>query len=231
MSRNPMRVVAGLIWTYFLITFLTFLTSAIVATTGWWPANWRVPWSQVGSVIETKDGTIFVVVTMWGRIEQYDRSGRFLGSWQQPFDKGGVALAAEQEGRIYLRHLKDVFRLDPQGDLTNKYTATANLPKTWRLSESGEPQYAPDASGLLVRKIVSRGELLFAENASRYFVSSDGTVLQPASHSITRVSASGQKLFIYQNPWYFRPVWFPLPGLFGLVAAFILILVRGAKKA
>jgi hypothetical protein len=31
--------------------------SAVVIVTGWWPAKWRVPWSQVGSVIETKDGT------------------------------------------------------------------------------------------------------------------------------------------------------------------------------
>jgi len=227
MARKPlMRVVAGLIWTYFLITFLAFLTSAIVAATGWWPSNWRVPWSRVGSIIETRDETIFVVVTMWGRIERYDRSGRFLGSWEQPFDKGGVSLATDEDGRIYLRHLKDVFRLGPRGELTTKYTATANLPKTWRLSQSGDPEYAPEAAGPCVRKIVSRGELLFCENGTRYYVAPDGTRLQPASHAIARVSASGQNLFMYQNPYYFRPLLFPLPGLLALVAVVVMVLIR-----
>lgn len=210
---------------------MVFVSSAIVAATGRWPANWRVPWSQVGSVIETKDGTIFVVVTMWGRIERYNPSGQFLGSWEQPFDKGGVSLAVDDSGQIYLRHMKDVFRLGPNGELTTKYTATANLPKTWRLSDLGDPQYAPEIHEPIERKIVRKGEVLFSENASRYFIASDGTRLQPASDSITRLSPDGQPLTVYQNPWYFRPLTFPLPGLLPWIALAILILIKSAKRA
>lgn len=140
-------------------------------------------------------------------------------------------MATDREGRIYLRHLKDVFLLGPHGEVATKYSATADLPKTWRLSESGEPQYSPEATGPLERKIVNRGEILFSEHDSRHFVAPDGTSLQPTSHSLTRVSASGQKLFTYQNPWYFRPVLFPLPGILAFVAVVALILIRNAKRA
>jgi hypothetical protein len=231
MARTSvMRVVTGLIWGYFLITLLSFVTGAMVCATGLWPSHWRVPWSGVNSVVETRDGTIFVIVSLWGRIEQYDRSGRFLGSWKQPFDKGGAALATDEDGRIYLRHQRDVFLLSPQGELAKKYTATAYIPRTWRLSQTGEPNYAFEATRLLVRRIVRRGEVLFSEDNSRYFVSPDGTVLQSALNSITRLAASGQPLFTYRSPWYFAPLLFPFPGLLGFVGALILILVRRGKE-
>jgi hypothetical protein len=222
-------IVTALVWTYFAITFVTFLLSAFVSMTGMWPATVQVPWSRLGSFVESRDGILLTEITMWGRIERYDRKGRFLGSWRQPFAKGSVALATDENGRSYLRHANNVYLLGPDGKLLNQYTAPADFPRSWRLAESGEPQYAPDILGSVERKVVRRGQVLFSDNASRYFVALDGSLLRPAGHSLTRVGSDEQTLITYQGPKYFWPVLFPLPAGLAWICGLILIIIRAAK--
>ena len=224
-----MRMMAALIWGYFAITLVTFLASALVSMTGLWPSSLQVPWSTLGSFVETGHGTLLAVITMWGRIERYDRQGHFIGSWRQPFAKGSVDLAADEDGRVYLRHANHVFRLGPNGEFATTYTASADVPKNWRLSESGEPQSAPDLNASVERRIVRKGQVLFAENASRYFVAPDGSLLRPSAHSLARVAPGGQQLMTYHGPTYFWPVLFPLPALLAWVAAVVLIVVTADK--
>jgi hypothetical protein len=219
----------ALIWGYFAITFVMFVASVLVSMTGLWPSALQVPWSTLGSFVETGDGTLLAVITMWGRIERYDRQGQFLGSWRQPFIKGTVDLATDDEGRVYLRRANHVFRLGPNGELVTTYTAPADHPRNWRLSESGEPQPAQDLNTAVERKIVNKTQVLFGENASRYFVAPDGSLLRPSAHSLGRVAPGGQQLMTYHGPRYFWPVLFPLPALLAWVAAFILIVVTGNK--
>jgi hypothetical protein len=178
-----------------------------------------------------RDGTILFVVTMWGRVERYDSSGKFLGAWRQPFGKGRVALAVDDQDRVYLRHLRDVFRFGQNGELISKHTAGADLPKSWLLSQTGEPQYAPEITRICERRAATRGEPLFCEDATLYFAAPDGTRLLPTSHSITRISASGQILSSYHSPWYFGPVLFPLPGLLAGVAAGVLIFTKARRES
>ena len=224
-----MGILTALIWVYVAITFVTFLASAFASMTGLWPASIRVPWSQLGSFVETRDGVVLAEITMWGRIERYDRNGRFLGSWRQPFAKGSVALATDEDGRVYLWHASDVFRLGPHGELLTRYTASSRPPHSWRLAPSGEPERLPQVSGPVQRKVVQRGEVLFSDKATRHFTISDGTVLQPAMHSLSRVAPGGQRLMTYSAPWYLWPLRFPLPALLAWIAALLVVIARAAK--
>lgn len=213
-------------WIYFGATFLIFVMGAFVTLTGWWPSTWRVPWSGLGSFVETKDGIVLVDIQMWSRIEVYDRHGRFLESWRQPLAKGDLALATDESGAVYFRHANTVYKFDAQGRVQNKYVSRAAIPRNWELSAlSGEPEYVPNERKHVERQSVKKGQLLFSDDESPYFLCPDGTRLERKGASVVRYTASGQKLTAYRAPRYYWPVQFPFPGVLGLIAGFILTIL------
>jgi hypothetical protein len=220
---------------YFVITFLAIPVSAFCSMTGWWPSRLRVPWSDLGSFVETKDGIVLVEIRMWGRIERYDSNGKFLDSWREPAAKGDVALATDEQGNVYLRHANIVYQFDASGRVQKKYSADPfhlySLPRNWELSaSSGEPQYAPKRSQFFERKIVKPGQLLFSDQESRSFLCADGTQLVSDGSSISRFTDSGQKLMTYRAPHYYWPIQFPVPGMLAWVVCIIVLYAVNLKE-
>lgn len=82
------RLLASLAWLYVGLTFLAFFLRALSSIAGWWPSRLQVPWSDLGSFVETRDGLVLVELRIWGRIELCDRRGNFLNFWRRPPDKG-----------------------------------------------------------------------------------------------------------------------------------------------
>lgn len=224
------RITVRVIWFLWGIVFFTFLAGAFVNLTGWWPSRWQVPWSGLGSFVETKDGIVLVDIKMWGRIELYDRVGKFLGSWRQPLAKGDLALATDETGAVYFRHANTIFKFDGNGEVQTKYVSRAAIPRNWRLSTlSGEPEYGPDQTGPIERQIVRRGQVLFSDDESQRFLCLDGTYLEQKHSSIIRVTSSGQTLATYKAPAYYWPVQFPFPGALAWVVGFVLVVLSTRK--
>ncbi len=218
-------------WVYFGVTVFVFTLSMFVYTTGWWPSTWQVPWSDVHGFVETKDGIVLVEIGMWGRIELYNRSGKFLKSWRSPHTKQFSALATDESGAVYLLDRNTVFKFDGNGKVQKKYVSGGQLARNWELSEpAGEPRYAPERSQGFERKIVSKGEVLFSENGSRYFLCPDGTELVPKIASLSRVAPSGGKLVTYRAPWYCWPFEFPIPGALACIVGVVLFYSRAKRE-
>ena len=218
-------------WIYFGATFLAFLLGAHVTLTGWWPSSWQVPWSDLGSFVETKDGVVLADIKMWSRIELYDREGRFLKSWRQPLAKGDLALATDENGAVYFRHANTVYKFDSDGKVAKNYVSKARLPRTWELSAlTSEPVFSPETLRRIERRIVKKGEILFSDDESSYFLCADNTHLERRGASIVRYASSEERLATYRSPRYYWPLQFPFPAVLGLVAGFVLTILQVQQK-
>jgi hypothetical protein len=226
-----MSVLSKLVWVYFGANVFVFALSMFVSVTGWWPSTWQVPWSDVGSFVETKDGIVLVDIGMWRRIELYDRSGEFLKSWRPPYSKQFSMLATDESGAIYLLGADTVFKFDAHGKVQKKYISGSYLPENWELSElTGEPRFAPERSQGFERKIVKKDQILFSEHGSGYFLCPDGTQLVPQIDSLIRVAPSGEKLVTYHAPRYCWPSEFPVPAAFACIVGTILFYFKVKKE-
>jgi hypothetical protein len=96
---------------------------------------------------------------------------------------------------------------------------------------SGEPGYAPHRNPFIERKIVKQGQVLFSENASRYFLCAGGTQIVPRGTStLIRVTPSGETLATYQAPRYYWPLQFPFPGLLAWIVGAILVYFKSQEE-
>jgi len=226
------QLVVSVVWTYFAVVVVTFVVSLFVSLTGLWPSTWRVPWSGVGSYVETKDHKILVDIGMWGRIEVYDSSGDFVQSWKAPAIKGELAIATDENGGVYFRRANTIFKLGQDGQIEAKFESKAPVPRNWILSaQSAEPQYVGARNEFSQRKVTAKGDSLFSENESRDFLCQDGTRLERRGSLLVRLSRAGEQLQVYSAPRYYWLVQFPFPALIGCIAGSLLVFLGIVKNS
>lgn len=235
MIKNLKIIGISFIVLWLVFSWGAFLTSDMIAKHA--PESWELPWSDFIDFVEDKYGNVYVYLFFYGRLQCYDRQGKFVASYPIYYGGGGdKKLATCSKGYIYFRsnniikifdrNMKEINKVYAKVTVKNDWITKYFTNTTWILQSNGNPVYAPDRSyDTVPDRVIEPGEMLFSDHQERrrqYFSCADGTKLVRRGNEIIRYVDYGKDfrtyrikvLHTYKTPWYLWWVKFPMPAAF-----------------